>query len=141
MTETIDVTKAPLDSLSSARVILPISGDWVDIVAPPRYRELATPVRPEQTYETSATVTNAYVCNLGDETATVSIRTIEGASEFFVVNAAAVEPAPDTNTPLNMLSSIIKSGEILQARIVSGPSCAVHVSFMQRTEELIEVIL
>lgn len=138
MTQTIDVIKAPLDSLSAARKILPQGGEWVDVLAPPRYRELATPVRPEQTYQTSATVTNAYVCNLGNAPSVVSLRTMEGDTSFFVLNAATIQPSPDTNTPLNMLSSIIKSGEILQARVVSGPACALHVSFMQRTEELIE---
>lgn len=137
-TETIDVTRTPLNSMRAARVTLTEVDAWVTVFAPPRYRKVATPVTPEATSETTATVTNAYVCNLGAVAAVVSLRTLEGETAFPVVNEVQIAPEPATNTPLNMRSGVIRSGEILQARLDSGPSCAVHVSYMLRTEEIIE---
>ena len=141
MTETLDVQRAPLNLFEAARVTLPSTGAWVDVYAPPRYREPPPiPGGDTLTYETTSTVTSAYVCNLGDDPAVVSVRINDGTNQFLVVNLAAIAAAPAINTTLNMLSSIIKSGETLQARVVSGPSCAMHVSFSQRTEELIEEV-
>jgi hypothetical protein len=140
MSDVITVTRPPLNLYESVRLELSNTGVWTPVYSPVFWKVLATPIDPETVDSTAALISNAYVCPLGLSNSVVSVRVFDGVSANFpvILNASV---SPGSNLPLNLRRAIIKSGEELQALLVSGPPVTFNVSFILNTKERLEEVV
>lgn len=140
MTQTIDVTQAPLGIYESARVVVPSNSTWTDIYSPPRYQTPETPIEPSRIEQTAAIVSGAYCCHDGTGDATLDIRISDDNGDWLVVTDMAV--AEDTLVGLPIAKTVVESrvAATLQARVTAGPPVVLHVSFVRQTQERIEEV-
>lgn len=137
MADDIVVSRVPLDTLKVVRAAL-TGTDWVTLLDVPRYRIPATPVSPEETRDTTATITSALVANTGSSAVTVDAEIETDAGDTFTVLLGAQVPS-DANLALGLRKGTLISGDKLRIRLGGGSETAdVHLSYTFRAQPKIE---
>lgn len=137
MADDIVVSRIPLDTLEVVRESL-AGTDWVTLLDVPRYIVPATPVAPEDTRDTTATITSALVANTGASTASVDAEVETGAGDTFTVLLGAQVPA-NANLAIGLRKGTLLSGDKLRVRLGgAGETADVHLSYTFRAQPKIE---
>lgn len=135
---TITTPRPPLFLLRAERVA--ITDAWTTVYEPPQYQIPASGPVAAATRTTAMVITNALLRNTSGGAATWSLRITSGGSDYVLHEDVAIADGAFAHiTEAN--KAILETAEVIAAKMDTGNTGLMHLSFMLQTAEPFEVIV
>lgn len=119
----------------------PDSGDWTNILHVPDYIVPAIPGTPQSVVPTAYIVSRATAVAVDGDPAEIEFRVVDLRGERVVRLLESITIAETGFTELPLTEGIFGSQEILQVRSLTGDEVHVSISYVNRTQEVYDVVV
>jgi hypothetical protein len=135
--------RPPVSLKESTRVTTdsPDTGDWTNVLQVPEYIVPAIPGTPQRIVPTAYIISRATAVAVEGDPAEIEFRIVDLRNERVVPFFANLPIAEIGFTDLPLTDGILAAQEILQVRSLTGDEVHVSLSYVNRTQEVYDVVV
>lgn len=138
----IVTTRPPISLKEASRVTTdePDTGDWANVIQAPEYIVPAIPGTPQRVVPSAYVVSRATAVALDGQPADIELRVVDLRNERIVTIMSSFTVSDTGFTDLPITDGIFGAQEILQVRSLTGDEVHVILSYVNRTQEVFDVV-